>query len=37
MIGRLSGVLIEKQAPDLLIDVNGVGTHTVYIYRTRGQ
>lgn len=25
MIGRLSGVLIEKQAPDLLIDVNGVG------------
>ncbi len=25
MIGRLSGVLIEKQAPYLLIDVNGVG------------
>lgn len=25
MIGRLSGVLLEKQAPDLLIDVNGVG------------
>ena len=25
MIGRLSGVLVEKQAPDLLIDVNGVG------------
>ena len=25
MIGRLSGVLIEKLAPDLLIDVNGVG------------
>lgn len=25
MIGRLSGVLIEKQAPDLLIDANGVG------------
>lgn len=25
MIGRLSGVLIEKQAPDLLIDINGVG------------
>lgn len=25
MIGRLSGALIEKQAPDLLIDVNGVG------------
>lgn len=25
MIGRLSGVVIEKSAPDLLIDVNGVG------------
>lgn len=25
MIGRLQGVLIEKQAPELLIDVNGVG------------
>ena len=25
MIGRLSGVLIEKLAPNLLIDVNGVG------------
>ncbi len=25
MIGRLSGVIVEKQAPDLLIDVNGVG------------
>lgn len=25
MIGRLRGTLIEKQAPDLLIDVNGVG------------
>lgn len=25
MIGRLSGVLLEKQAPDLLIDINGVG------------
>ena len=25
MIGRLSGVLLEKQAPDLLIDINGIG------------
>lgn len=25
MIGRLSGILIEKQAPYLLVDVNGVG------------
>ena len=25
MIGRLQGVLLEKQAPDVLIDVNGVG------------
>lgn len=25
MIGRLAGVLLEKQAPYLLIDVNGVG------------
>ncbi|WP_088211178.1 Holliday junction branch migration protein RuvA [Shewanella sp. Shew256] len=25
MIGRLHGVLIEKQAPEVLIDVNGVG------------
>jgi Holliday junction DNA helicase RuvA len=25
VIGRLSGILIEKQAPFLLIDVNGVG------------
>jgi len=25
MIGRLQGVLLEKQAPDLLIDVQGVG------------
>lgn len=25
MIGRLTGVLIEKQAPYLLVDVNGVG------------
>ena len=25
MIGRLKGVLLEKQAPHLLIDVNGVG------------
>jgi Holliday junction DNA helicase RuvA len=25
MIGRLSGRLLEKQAPDLLLDVNGVG------------
>lgn len=25
MIGRLHGEIVEKQAPDLLIDVNGVG------------
>ena len=25
MIGRLTGVLIEKQSPHLLVDVNGVG------------
>ena len=25
MIGRLQGIFLEKQAPDLLIDVNGVG------------
>lgn len=25
MIGRLLGVLVDKQAPDVLIDVNGVG------------
>lgn len=25
MIGRLQGVLISKQAPELLVDVNGVG------------
>lgn len=25
MIGRLHGVILEKQAPDLLLDVNGVG------------
>ena len=25
MIGRLQGVVIEKQAPDLLVDVQGVG------------
>lgn len=25
MIGRLTGILLEKQAPNLLIDVNGVG------------
>lgn len=25
MIGRIKGIIIEKQAPDLLIDVNGVG------------
>jgi holliday junction DNA helicase RuvA len=25
MIGRLRGILVEKQAPHLLIDVNGVG------------
>lgn len=25
MIGRLQGVILEKQAPELLIDVNGVG------------
>ncbi len=25
MIGRIHGVLLQKQAPDLLVDVNGVG------------
>jgi len=25
MIGRIAGVLLEKQAPDLLVDVGGVG------------
>ncbi|MEH6559366.1 MAG: Holliday junction branch migration protein RuvA [Oceanicoccus sp.] len=25
MIGRITGILLEKQAPELLIDVNGVG------------
>lgn len=25
MIGRLQGILLEKQAPELLLDVNGVG------------
>lgn len=25
MIGRLAGILIEKKAPDLLVDVSGVG------------
>ncbi len=25
MIGRLLGVVVDKQAPDLLIDINGVG------------
>lgn len=25
MIGRLQGVIVEKQAPELLLDVNGVG------------
>ena len=25
MIGRLSGILVEKQAPEIVIDVNGVG------------
>lgn len=25
MIGRITGVLLEKQAPELLVDVNGVG------------
>jgi Holliday junction DNA helicase RuvA len=25
MIGRLKGIVIDKQAPDLLLDVNGVG------------
>ncbi len=25
MIGRISGILLEKQAPDLLVDVGGVG------------
>ncbi|QIR14483.1 Holliday junction branch migration protein RuvA [Shewanella aestuarii] len=25
MIGRLSGILVEKQAPEIVLDVNGVG------------
>ena len=25
MIGRLQGIVLEKSAPDLLVDVNGVG------------
>jgi Holliday junction DNA helicase RuvA len=25
MIGRITGVLLEKQAPELLLDVNGIG------------
>ena len=25
MIGRLAGILVEKQAPEIVIDVNGVG------------
>ena len=25
MIGRIEGVLLEKQAPELLIDVQGLG------------
>ncbi|MEJ6654479.1 MAG: OB-fold domain-containing protein, partial [Pseudomonas sp.] len=25
MIGRLTGILLEKQPPQILLDVNGVG------------
>ena len=25
MIGRLRGIILEKQAPDLVLDVQGVG------------
>ncbi|TMN59335.1 OB-fold domain-containing protein, partial [Pseudoalteromonas piscicida] len=25
MIGRLNGILLEKQPPEILLDVNGVG------------
>lgn len=25
MIGRLQGILLEKQAPEVLLDVHGVG------------
>lgn len=25
MIGRLSGLVVEKQAPEIVLDVNGVG------------
>ena len=25
MIGRLTGIIIEKQPPELVLDVNGVG------------
>lgn len=43
MIGRLSGILIEKTAPQLIIDVNGVGyevqasMNTIYKLPEEGQ
>jgi len=41
MIGRLKGIVIEKQAPELLLDVNGVGYEVLApmstFYRLPGQ
>ncbi|CAA0094167.1 Holliday junction ATP-dependent DNA helicase RuvA [Zhongshania aliphaticivorans] len=43
MIGRLRGVLIEKQAPEIVIDINGVGYEvqvpmtTIYSLPALGQ
>lgn len=41
MIGRLQGRIIERQAPELLVDINGVGYEVLApmstIYRLEGQ
>lgn len=43
MIGQISGVLIEKQAPDILVDVSGIGYElqvpmtTLYLLPELGQ
>ena len=43
MIGQISGVLIEKQAPDILVDVSGIGYElqvpmtTLYLLPALGQ